>query len=137
VRDGTKWFRTAEKVGTNRCNPDHDRNPYIIRSRFRLANQDGFGRWLEDTCDVELGSTLMAWPNPTLFASWDAYATKAGYTAGSMTRFSETMQARGLHFPIAASDFENGRDKRGKSTFGYIPTLSRRGVERLRQVRMC
>ena len=36
-RGGTKWLRTAEKIGTKRWKPAHDRKPWIIRSRFRIG----------------------------------------------------------------------------------------------------
>ena len=49
-RSGTKWFRTAEKVETNRCNPGHDRNPCIIRSRFRMGTWEFSARLFNPLC---------------------------------------------------------------------------------------
>ena len=35
--DGTNRLRTAEKIGTKRSRPAHDRKPCIIRSRLRIG----------------------------------------------------------------------------------------------------
>jgi putative DNA primase/helicase len=61
-----------------------------------FGEQDLFGQWLQDECDVEPGNTYKAETNAVLFQSWRTYAERAGETAGSQKAFAENMQRRGL-----------------------------------------
>ena len=61
-----------------------------------FSNQDTFGQWLDEECDVEPGNR---WKNETsaaLFKSWQAYATSAGDKPGSRKAFADAMEKRGL-----------------------------------------
>jgi putative DNA primase/helicase len=55
--------------------------------------QDLVGQWLQEECDVELGSRS---PIGNLFASWSAYAKAAGESPGSIKGLSEELQRRGF-----------------------------------------
>jgi putative DNA primase/helicase len=59
-------------------------------------NQDLFGQWLEDECDVEAGNDYKWETTATLFTSWSEYAQRAGESPGSKRSFSEAMQRRGF-----------------------------------------
>jgi putative DNA primase/helicase len=61
-----------------------------------FSSQDVFGQWLQDECDVEIGNHYKNEINGILFASWRAYAERAGESAGSQKTFAENMQRRGL-----------------------------------------
>lgn len=60
-----------------------------------LASEDGFALWLDECtemvpdCPVEL--------TVDLFASWSAWADRTGEHKGTMRRFSQTMQGRGIN----------------------------------------
>ena len=78
-----------------------------------LAAEDATASWLGECCIVsphlELGSSA-------LFASWKAWADKAGEFAGSQKRFSQALQTRG---------FETAKNGRGVMMFrgvGLIPS---------------
>ncbi len=61
-----------------------------------FADQDTFGAWLEEDCDVEPGNEYKSATSADLFAAWQRYAKAAG--EGAMTRkaFAERMQRSGL-----------------------------------------
>ena len=61
-----------------------------------FAEQDVFGQWLEDTCDVEPGNPHKWETSAKLFASWTDYGKAAGEESGTAKTFSANMQARGL-----------------------------------------
>src|SRR6202042_763756 len=61
-----------------------------------LASQDILGQWLDEACDVEVGSQHKAEPSGALFESFSAYATNAGENAGNAKRFADAMQKRGF-----------------------------------------
>jgi putative DNA primase/helicase len=58
-----------------------------------LEAEDALAAWIEDCCDRDPN----AWTaSRALFASWTAWATKAGEFIGSQKRFSQTLEARGF-----------------------------------------
>jgi putative DNA primase/helicase len=61
-----------------------------------FSAQDLFGQWLDDECDVEPGNTYKTEASADLFASWRAYAERAGEQPGTQKSFAENMQTRGL-----------------------------------------
>jgi putative DNA primase/helicase len=61
-----------------------------------FGEQDLFGQWLQDECDVEPGNHYKSESNAALFQSWRAYAEKAGEAAGTQKAFAENMQRRGM-----------------------------------------
>lgn len=63
-----------------------------------FAAEDGFGQWLEDECDVDIGNNYKWEAVGELFASWTAYATQAGNQPGSAKAFAEMLANRGLTF---------------------------------------
>nr|WP_248114318.1 phage/plasmid primase, P4 family [Bradyrhizobium sp. 2S1]MCK7667574.1 phage/plasmid primase, P4 family [Bradyrhizobium sp. 2S1] len=71
-----------------------------------FAEQDLFGQWLEDSCDVNIGDPKLWDKSVTLFESWTEYAVKAGDVPGSRKKFSQWMQKRGfvLHRVTATGD---------------------------------
>ena len=82
-----------------------------------LEAEDAMGAWLEECCiqspGLELSSSL-------LFASWKAWAEKAGEFPGSQKRFSQAMQNRGFE----------GRKNHGRSVVqgvGLLPPSASEG----------
>jgi putative DNA primase/helicase len=61
-----------------------------------FGEQDLFGQWLNDECDVEIGNTYKMEGSATLFQSWRTYAERAGEAAGSQKAFSENLKRRGF-----------------------------------------
>jgi putative DNA primase/helicase len=59
-----------------------------------FADQDVFGQWLEDECDVKRGNEHVTELVADLFESWTKYAIAAGEKPGSMTSFSGAMKKR-------------------------------------------
>jgi putative DNA primase/helicase len=54
-----------------------------------FANQDTFGQWLDEECDVEPGNRWKNEASAALFKSWQAYATSAGDKPGSRKAFAD------------------------------------------------
>ena len=61
-----------------------------------FSDQDLFGQWLEDSCEVEPGNPHRWDKSGDLFASWAGYAKAAGEEAGSRKGFAEQLRKRGL-----------------------------------------
>jgi putative DNA primase/helicase len=58
-----------------------------------LEAEDAIAAWIEDRCEREPSE----WESSTvLFASWSAWAEKAGEQPGTMRRFAQTLQSRGF-----------------------------------------
>jgi putative DNA primase/helicase len=58
-----------------------------------LAAEDVFARWMEDRCDLK----ATHWTSTSsLFKSWQEWAEASGEFVGSMKRFSQTLESRGL-----------------------------------------
>jgi putative DNA primase/helicase len=67
-----------------------------------LEAEDSIAAWIDDRCE----RNPQAWESASrLFESWSAWATKAGEQIGSMKRFAERLDARG----IASHRKKNGR----------------------------
>jgi putative DNA primase/helicase len=58
--------------------------------------QDLFGQWLEDRCDIDVGNATLWDRSADLFASWENYAEAAGEKAGNVRGFAEDMRKRGF-----------------------------------------
>ena len=61
-----------------------------------FSEQDLFGQWLEDCCDVNLDSATMWDLTGSLFDSWEKYAETAGEKPGSAKSFAESLRKRGF-----------------------------------------
>jgi putative DNA primase/helicase len=61
-----------------------------------FSDQDLFGQWIEDCCDVQLGNGRLWDKSSDLFDSWTDYAVKAGEPANSKKSFAQEMQRRGF-----------------------------------------
>jgi putative DNA primase/helicase len=58
-----------------------------------LAGEDVFARWMEDRCELK----ATHWTSTaSLFESWKEWAEASGEFVGSMKRFSQTLESRGL-----------------------------------------
>jgi putative DNA primase/helicase len=61
-----------------------------------FAEQDLFGQWLEEMCDVEPGNAAKIASTTELFRSWSEFAKAAGENAGNTKSFASAMRRRGL-----------------------------------------
>jgi putative DNA primase/helicase len=61
-----------------------------------FSDQDVFGQWLEDSCDVRPTDPRTWDTAAALFESWSDYSQKAGEKPGSRKAFAQQMQRRGL-----------------------------------------
>jgi len=57
-----------------------------------LEAEDAVPTWIDDCCEHDLN----AWEKTALFASWNAWADKAGEYVGSRRRFAERLEALGI-----------------------------------------
>ena len=88
--------------------------PQVVREATAayLDAEDALAAWIEEACSRD----PQAWTSTTvLFASWKAWADKAGEHVGSVRRFAQTMEARG---------FEAFRTKTGRGFQGLTVTHS-------------
>jgi putative DNA primase/helicase len=61
-----------------------------------LVEQDLFGQWLEEECDVDVRN-MSKWEHTTdLFASWSAYARAAGDEPGTAKSFAPALRRKGF-----------------------------------------
>lgn len=74
-----------------------------------FTDQDLFGQWLEEECDVEPGNTHKWATTTELFASWSDYAKAAGETAGGMRSFRDMLIRR----DVEPARIMSGRGFRG------------------------
>lgn len=72
--------------------------PQVVQAATEayFSDQDLFGQWLEDCCDVRLGNLRIWDKSADLFESWTEYAHKAGDHPGSRKSFGQSMQRRGF-----------------------------------------
>jgi putative DNA primase/helicase len=61
-----------------------------------FSDQDLFGQWLDERCDVDPGNSYKFETAADLFASWKVYATAAGDEPGSQRSFADKLQRRGI-----------------------------------------
>ncbi|MFI5012036.1 MAG: phage/plasmid primase, P4 family [Hyphomicrobiales bacterium] len=61
-----------------------------------FSDQDLFGQWLDEKCDLEPSNLHKFGTSADLYASWSAYATAAGDRPGGQRSFSEALQRRGV-----------------------------------------
>ena len=61
-----------------------------------FSDQDLFGQWIEDCCDVHLGNREIWDRSADLFGNWTEYALKAGEETGTKTAFGLSMRKRGF-----------------------------------------
>jgi putative DNA primase/helicase len=76
-----------------------------------FSEQDLFGQWLDEECEVEPGNEHKWEFTGTLFSSWSTYVGQAGEKPGRKKSFSESLQRRG---------FEAKRGAKGKRAFKGI-----------------
>jgi putative DNA primase/helicase len=58
--------------------------------------QDLLGQWIEDCCDVELGTKRLWDRSADLFDSWSAFSREAGEESGTKTAFGSAMRKKGF-----------------------------------------
>lgn len=58
-----------------------------------MADEDSFGRWLDDCCVTKRGCWT---PASALFQSWQQWCEKYSEHAGSQKRFSQNLESRGF-----------------------------------------
>ena len=73
-----------------------------------FADQDLIAQWLAEECDAEPGNSWKSVTSAALFASWSAYAGRAGEKAASRKSFASELERRG---------FENSRGTGGIRQF--------------------
>jgi putative DNA primase/helicase len=61
-----------------------------------FSDQDLIGQWLAEERDAEPGNRYKSATSASLFASWSAYATRAGEKPGPRNPFTEDLQKRGF-----------------------------------------
>lgn len=61
-----------------------------------FSEQDLFGQWLDEKCEVEIGNPHKWETVAALYASWSAFARNAGDDAGSVKAFNPKMLTKGL-----------------------------------------
>jgi putative DNA primase/helicase len=61
-----------------------------------FGDQDVSAQWLDEECDAEPGNHYKTALNGALFASWKAYAERAGEKAGTHKSFTQSMKKRGF-----------------------------------------
>lgn len=61
-----------------------------------FSDQDLFGQWLAEECELDPGNTYKSETSADLFASWRPYAEGAGEPAGSRKSFADNLQRRGF-----------------------------------------
>lgn len=76
-----------------------------------FSNQDLMAQWLEDECDAEPGNSWKRALGGELFASWCAYAGRAGEKPGSQKMFGDALEKR---------DFPRRRGTGGVRQFGGL-----------------
>jgi putative DNA primase/helicase len=60
-----------------------------------FSDQDVFGHWIEECCDVALGASPPIWElSGSLFASWSEYCRKANEVPGTQKAFAGKMNQR-------------------------------------------
>jgi putative DNA primase/helicase len=73
--------------------------PDIVKAATNdyFSEQDSFGQWLEESCEVRLGGSPMIWDRSgDLFASWSVYSKKAGEEPGTQKSFASELGNRGF-----------------------------------------
>jgi putative DNA primase/helicase len=62
-----------------------------------FSEQDMFGQWVEDCCEVKIGCHPLIWDlSADLFGSWAAYCKKVGEEPGTQRAFAGEMAKRGF-----------------------------------------
>jgi putative DNA primase/helicase len=69
-----------------------------------FAAEDGFGQWLEDECEIDIGNSFKWEAVGALFESWTAYSTTAGNIPGTAKNFAEMLANRGATFVRKGKD---------------------------------
>ncbi len=68
----------------------------IAATEDYFGEQDLFGQWLDEECDVEPGNHYKCESSAALFRSWRTYAERAGEAAGTQKAFAENLKRRGF-----------------------------------------
>ncbi len=61
-----------------------------------FSDQDLFGQWLSECCNVDLNLREMFEPGKALYGSWREFAERGGEQPGSTKSFAQKMRARGI-----------------------------------------
>ena len=72
--------------------------PQIVRTATEayFSEQDLFGQWLEEECDVDIANRNRMATTLELFASWSAFAKAAGEEPGTAKSFAPAMRRKGF-----------------------------------------
>jgi putative DNA primase/helicase len=65
-------------------------------TRAYLETQDAMSAWIEECCETDKGRRAFQTRASELFASWKAYADRAGEPAGSTKTFGPLLETRGF-----------------------------------------
>jgi putative DNA primase/helicase len=89
-------------------------------TRAYFDDEDVFGQWLVEECDLEPGNDKME-KSATLYDAWKAYALKAGEPTITARQFNDRMRQRGLeHKQIKALGTKGFRGIRLKLAGSYL-----------------
>jgi putative DNA primase/helicase len=69
----------------------------IAATKAYFDDQDLFGQWLEDSCDVNVESISLWDRSADLYRSWSQYCEGSGEDPGSAKRFAEMLKKRGFN----------------------------------------
>jgi putative DNA primase/helicase len=94
----------------------------VVATDAYFSDQDLFGQWLEDCCDMQPGNSRIWDRSADLFGSWTEYAHKAGDKPGTKKAFGQSMQRRGLE-PYRVPN-------QGARAFRFVRLKSHEGVTR-------
>src|SRR5262249_37071154 len=61
-----------------------------------FADQDTFGAWIDERCEVDLGNRYIFERTVDLFGSWSTFAQSRGETVGTQKDFNERLRNRGF-----------------------------------------
>jgi putative DNA primase/helicase len=59
-------------------------------------DQNIFGQWLEECCQVDPKNTYLTEKTADLFMSWSAFAKSRGETPGTQAMFNQKLRSQGL-----------------------------------------
>ena len=90
-----------------------------------FADQDLIAQWLDEECDAEPGNRWKSATSAMLFASWSAYANRAGEKPGSRKPFAEELERRGFENRKGGKGVREFRGIRLKPDSGASPHATR------------
>ena len=90
-------------------------------TRAYFDEQDVFGQWLDEECDLEFGNDNKMEKSAALYEAWKTYALKAGEPTITARQFNDRMRQRGMeHKQIKALGTKGFRGIRLKQASSYL-----------------